>query len=806
VVYRIEIPITAQDKTDPALGQAQNKLSRFEKSMQRTEKQMQRMNRTKMQLILSAVDRASAVISHITQKAGSLAGKTFHITFKALDYVTRPLRAIGRLATSTIGLLTAGAGAWGGIIKPLGLSGDMEQAQIAFTTMLRSAEKANTLLGSLEQMANRTPFEFPEIRDNAKYMLAFGFGVEKIIPMMRTIGDTSSGLSLGADGVDRIVRALGQMKAKGRPMAQELLQLYETGVPAAQILQEELGLTAEQVANIGEQALSADKVITALLKGMEKRYGGMMEAQSKTLLGLKSTIADTFKNSLLRRWGDGLREGVIKPMQELVSWIDANPEKIAEWGEAWEQAGKQVADWALAKIERLKRAMGDLVNSREWIETKGLGDKLKLAWAKVIEEPFAEWWAGGGQDFVKNAAQNIGTALGGLLGGFIMSALGIAADSQGEQSIFVEAGTTAGSAFLEAFLQAFDADKVAAKAAEAFKNMQGEVGKFAPGGEKPGAGSFLGLALDAWLLGGAFKLLGKGGGLFKLFGKGARAGATGAATAAATSTATAAGTAAASTVPIYGPGGQILKTVATNADDAARAVAATKGVTTGMKGLGAASRIAGRVAVPLAAGMDIYSIATAEDKSREASRVAGGWAGAFGGAKLGAMGGAAIGSVVPIVGTAAGAIIGSLLGGIGGYFAGGALGQGLHDAIANPTKQNIEEAKYYKYNANMHKSPRYAAYAMAEDGAGAWRTPQTKYAPVPVGVPQAGGNKTLTIKVETKPTFAVETAASADEVVKIIRQRHKEIADVIGKELADQLENYFDNTPAPAPRRGQLED
>ena len=155
------------------------------------------------------------------------------------------------------------------IIKPLDLAGDMEQSRIAFETMLGSAEKAQGFLRDMQKFAAQRLLEFPELQENAKLMLAFGFSAEKIMPMLRTVGDTAAGLGAGSEGIQRMVRALGQMQAKGRIQSEELLQLQELGVPAAQILQEELGLTAKQVGEIGKLGISSGKVIDALLR----RYG-----------------------------------------------------------------------------------------------------------------------------------------------------------------------------------------------------------------------------------------------------------------------------------------------------------------------------------------------------------------------------------------------------------------------------------------------------------------------------------------------------------------------------------------------------
>lgn len=529
-VYRIEIPIQTVDNTEPALTQIQNKInefersvdkvnktklqpdvqtaqaqstiSKFESSMKRSEAQINRMNRTKLQLIASAIDKASGVLGYIGGKAKALVSKTYRITVSVIDNVTKPFRAIGNFLTSTIGMITAGAGVAGGIVIPMTISGNFEQTQIAFDTMLKDGNKAAKFLEEAEDFADKTPFEFPELIQSSKLLKAFGFEIERVLPMMTTIGDTSSGLGAGAEGIERITRSLGQMKAKGRLQAEELLQLQELGVPAAQILQEELGLTAEQVANIGKEGVEASKGIDALLRGMDKRFGGMMNKQSKSGFGMLSTIMDTIKNKFLRRWGAGLWDGLKPQLEKVVDWLDKNKAQVKEWGESFRKVGMEISTWVAGKLNGVFQNIKNLVNSSEWKEAKTLGQKMRLAWDKVISEPFEEWWNGPGKAKITSIAESIGRGLGGALGGFISAALGIAADPDkvGNESPFIQAGATAGKAFLKAFLEAFDADKLAEKAGNAFINTQKEVGKFAPGGEKPGTGSYLGLALDAFLL------------------------------------------------------------------------------------------------------------------------------------------------------------------------------------------------------------------------------------------------------------------------------------------------------------------
>ena len=77
----------------------------------------------------------------------------------------------------------------------LSAAANMEQQQVALTTMLGSAEKASSLLADLQNFAATTPFQFTELTDATKRMIAFGFSAKEVIPNLRKLGDASAGLS-----------------------------------------------------------------------------------------------------------------------------------------------------------------------------------------------------------------------------------------------------------------------------------------------------------------------------------------------------------------------------------------------------------------------------------------------------------------------------------------------------------------------------------------------------------------------------------------------------------------------------------
>ncbi|MBR5172221.1 MAG: tape measure protein [Phascolarctobacterium sp.] len=210
----------------------------------------------------------------------------------------------------------------------------MEQNRVAFTTLLRSAEKAKRFLAAMEKFAATTPFELPGVLAASKRLLAFGFTAEQVLPILRAVGDSAAALGLGEDGIQRMTLAIGQMQAKGKIQAQEMLQLAEAGVPAWELLAKAIGVdipTAMKMAEEGQ--ISAAQGIQAIVAGMNAKFSGMMEAQAQTINGIMSNIRDSVGQTMTAI-GDDIVRGLnlkehFKGMQD---WLGNFAQAVKSYG------------------------------------------------------------------------------------------------------------------------------------------------------------------------------------------------------------------------------------------------------------------------------------------------------------------------------------------------------------------------------------------------------------------------------------------------------------------------------------------
>ncbi len=173
----------------------------------------------------------------------------------------------------------------------LGIAGSFEVLQISLDTITKG--KGPETFERLNKWALKMPVSTQSAIKSFQMMSAMG--LKPAIKDMTTLVDTASALGGQQGTLEGIARALGQIVTKGKVSAEELMQLAERGIPAYQILQEEMGLTASELGNIGNMAIDGQKAVDALLTGMNKRFAGQSEKIRNTYQGINTEIKSNWQ-------------------------------------------------------------------------------------------------------------------------------------------------------------------------------------------------------------------------------------------------------------------------------------------------------------------------------------------------------------------------------------------------------------------------------------------------------------------------------------------------------------------------------
>lgn len=633
--------------------------SKFTKSMDKVNRLLDKIKKMHTVAVNLKDSNAYQKLKKITDTVEGLTRKTWSVVVKVKDIALAPFRAVRNALFSIQTLATAifaGIAAKTAIINPINVADAYSSAKIGFSTLL-GASGGQRMMDQLDQFAKATPFKTTSVIGNAQKMMAMGWSTDTLIEDMEIIGNAAAATGKLDQGLESIVRALSQIKTKGKLSTEELNQLSEAGIAAKAMLAEQLGYgtgdsgIAKMSEDLEEGLIGSEQAIQALLAGM-KRYDGMMDSMAnETVEGLISQMQDAFEINIVRKWGQGLQDGAKRGFGTVITLLDQSEEALAEFGEMLYEIGHTASTWVADKFENMVNRVLEITDTFEF-KNAGLGEKVSMLWKGVIADPLKEWWEGGGREKTAETAGKIGAWMGETLTKGILAVLGVT-DIFKESKLDSDGGASVAQSFARGFVDNFDVSAITDKIVEAISNVWGALPWWAKtlivgyGGSKLALGGMNLISGVAGAVGGIGSFIGSASGMTGLLGFGTKA--------------------------AIGLGAGNLAGGASLGAGALSAI-----------GLGST---AGGIAAIASAGKGLFDLYKSK-KAFNAGDETEGWARAasggtaLGGVGVGAAAGAAIGSVVPVLGTAVGALIGAGVGGIAGWIGG--------DKWAN----NIRAAKY----------------------------------------------------------------------------------------------------------------
>lgn len=151
-------------------------------------------------------------------------------------------------------------------------------------------------------------------------MLGFNIELEKVMPMLKSIGDISMG---NRERFNSLTLAFSQMSATGKLMGQDLLQMINAGFNP---LTEISAKTGKAMSTLKEE-MSAGSVSAKMVEDAFKsataeggRFHGMLGRQSKTLRGSLSNLQGAFTDMLndFGKSSEGIIAGGVNAAYEMV--------------------------------------------------------------------------------------------------------------------------------------------------------------------------------------------------------------------------------------------------------------------------------------------------------------------------------------------------------------------------------------------------------------------------------------------------------------------------------------------------------
>lgn len=315
------------------------------------------------------------------------------------------LKSVNESLITMKGLLpqiTAGFVVWKGLKLgrwALETAGNFERMRITLDTLTKGEgakwfEQINTWAIKMPVTTAQGVQAFVRLR---------AMGLQPTIKDMTTLIDTTSALGGQADTLDGIVLAIGQIATKNKLMAQEIRQLAERGIPAYEILMEKLGITGEELEQMGAKSVSAHAAIRALMEGMEERFGGQSEKIRGTYTGVITEIKSNwieltrlmmdrspfeFVKNRLTEIRDMMGENVIaaRKQEEYRLISEYKPFSEQETISMKYMTAKEIEDWKTERAEQAREIQRGLMSGKPF----GLQTELQMNFPEQYSKENAE--------------------------------------------------------------------------------------------------------------------------------------------------------------------------------------------------------------------------------------------------------------------------------------------------------------------------------------------------------------------------------------------------------------------------------
>ncbi|MDI3319129.1 tape measure protein [Pinibacter soli] len=305
------------------------------------------------------------------KKAGEEVEKLEGKTKKA---ATGTQRALGDLKKVLMPLSVAGAvaGAFSFGKESINAAMQYQATSKSYEVLAGNRSKGKDLAGNLNKLQQDTILG-PEVFKAGQTLMGFGITAEKVMPIVKQLGDVSMG---DAQRFDSLTLAFSQTQAAGRLMGQDLLQYINAGFNPLQTMSErwqEFGFKAKK--SVGELkkemekgAISSEMVAKAFDLATSKggKFANMMDTIGQTSYGKLKVLEGQWENFKIQA-GTALMpiaEGLMTAANKTMEWITPT-ETIAD------------------KLRVEKQTVNDLVSSITGLNENN--DTRKLLLDKLIK-------------------------------------------------------------------------------------------------------------------------------------------------------------------------------------------------------------------------------------------------------------------------------------------------------------------------------------------------------------------------------------------------------------------------------------
>ena len=354
------------------------------------------MAKLDLALVVRTVDQATRPLRNIQRTVNQVGRQTgLDRVGRGLQVTGRQMRVVSAEALTLAGNLGGIAVAVGGLVGGAALRafGSIEQLEIAFTSFLKSEEKAIEMVKQLTDFTAKTPFQLQDVGASGKMLMSFGVAAGDVIDRLQLLGDIASGANVP---LNEMAAIYGKTLSKGKAQTEELNQMSERGVPIIQALvdlHKDLGYTIskQDVYDAASQSkITAQNIEDAMrrMTGASGLFYNQMKLQSESLFGLLSTLRDNVF-LVLADTGEQIERtfGVKEGMRKFIAWLGGLTAELKKPADAQTGAAREITQTiedVVAVVGWLRAGLGKLADKIGETGLDGLAKDFGIVRLAVI--------------------------------------------------------------------------------------------------------------------------------------------------------------------------------------------------------------------------------------------------------------------------------------------------------------------------------------------------------------------------------------------------------------------------------------
>lgn len=215
-----------------------------------------------------------------------MANNNLKFTISAIDRTKSVFKGVGRsvksLSSAVFSLKGALVGLGGAVVlrSIAKTNAQFEDLRSGLASVFGSVEEGNKRFREISDFATRTQFSVEDLTKS--FITLKGAGIEPTEKLLTTFTDTSASAVDGLGVFEALTRVLARSVGGGLGL-EELNQIFDRGIPVYTIINEQLGITRLEISELGKTAEGSEKIIRALITGLDQRFGGATQKRLSNL-------------------------------------------------------------------------------------------------------------------------------------------------------------------------------------------------------------------------------------------------------------------------------------------------------------------------------------------------------------------------------------------------------------------------------------------------------------------------------------------------------------------------------------------